>query len=160
MGFLEGLEQTAYAQWILTSANGWPLMLSLHALGLAIIVGVVFSLNLRIYGFFRGLPYTSLHGLMGIGWIGIILNIFTGISVFLTRPAGYLASNPFRVKILFIIFGIIVLVYTRKILAREAASWDAAGSAPPIATWLATAALFFWIVAVVSGRLIAYIDYS
>ncbi|HUF73971.1 MAG TPA: hypothetical protein VMR74_13860 [Gammaproteobacteria bacterium] len=160
MGFLERLEQTAYAQWILTSAVGWPLMLSLHALGLAIIVGVVFSLNLRMYGFFRVLPYTSLRGLMGIGWIGIILNIFTGVSVFLTRPVGYMASNPFRVKILCIVLGIVVLVYTRKMLAREAASWDASGAAPPIATWLATASLFFWIVAVVSGRLIAYIDYS
>jgi hypothetical protein len=160
MAFLEWLEATAYAQWILTSASGWPLMLSLHAFGLAIVVGVVFSLNLRMYGFFRTLPYTSLHGLMGIGWIGIGLNIFTGLSVFLTRPAGYLGSNPFRVKILFIVLGIVVLVYTRKMLAREAASWDAAGAAPRVATWLASASLFFWIVAVVSGRLIAYIDYS
>lgn len=160
MGFLERLAETAYAQWILTSIYGWPLMLSLHALGLAIIVGVVFSLNLRMFGFFPSLPYTSLHGLMGIGWIGIVLNIFTGLSVFLTRPVSYMASNPFRVKILFIVLGIVVLVHTRKVLARDAAGWETAGVAPPVATWLAMASLFFWIVAVVSGRLIAYVDLS
>ena len=121
MGFLTWLEETAYAQWILTSAVGWPLMLSLHALGLAIVVGTVFALNLRMHGFFRGLPYSALHNLMGIGWIGIYLNIFTGLSVFLTRPVGYMGSNPFRVKILFIILGIVVLVQTRKLLLREAA---------------------------------------
>jgi hypothetical protein len=160
MGFLTWLENTGYAQWILTSASGWALMLSIHALGLAIVVGVVFALNLRMLGLYRSLPYTSLRSLMGIGWIGIALNIFSGLSVFTTRPVQYVQSTPFIIKILFIVLGIAVLVYTRKTLAREAAGWEAAGAAPPIATWLATASLAFWIIAVVSGRLIAYIDYA
>jgi hypothetical protein len=160
MGFSEWLENTGYAQWILTSSTGWPIMLSIHAFGLAIVVGVVFALSLRMLGFYRSLPYTSLHGLLGIAWIGIYLNIFSGLSVFTTRPAQYLQSTPFIIKILFIVLGIVALVYTRKTLAREAAGWEAAGTAPANATWLALGSLAFWIIAVVSGRLIAYIDYG
>lgn len=160
MGFLTWLEENWYAQWILTSAKGWPLMLSLHAFGLAIILGVMFALNLRLLGWYRSLPYTSLHSLMGIAWIGIWINVFTGLSVFLTRPLGYLTSIPFLVKIGFIILGIVVLIYTRKTLAREAASWEAAGVAPPIAKQLGLGSLAFWILAVISGRLIAYIGYT
>lgn len=160
MGFLDWLESTAYAQWILTSATGWPLMLSIHAFGLAIILGVMFALNLRMLGLYRSLPYTSLHGLMGIAWVGIYINIFSGLSVFLTRPAEYLTSGPFLFKMFCIAVGIVILVYTRKILSREAASWEAAGSAPPIATRLAVGSLVFWILAVITGRLIAYIGYT
>ena len=37
------LENTAYSQWILTGLTGWPLVLSMHAIGLAIAVGMVFE---------------------------------------------------------------------------------------------------------------------
>ena len=82
MGFLSWLERTAYSDWIVSGLTGWPLMLSMHAVGVAIIVGVMFALNLRVFGLFRPIPLTSLHGLMAIGWIGIGLNVFSGVSLF------------------------------------------------------------------------------
>jgi hypothetical protein len=157
MAFLNWLESTGYAQWILVSSVGWPLMLSLHAFGLAIIIGVVFALNLRMLGLYRTIPYTALHGLLGIAWVGIGLNIFTGVSIFFTQASSYVTSIPFIVKITFIVLGIVNLVITRKTLAREAAGWEAAGNAPPIALWLALSSLLFWVIAVVTGRLIAYL---
>jgi hypothetical protein len=157
MAFLTWLESTAYAQWILVSSVGWPLMLSLHAFGLAIIIGVVFAMNLRLLGLYRTLPYTALHGLMGIAWIGITINVFTGLSIFFTQANSYITSLPFIIKITFIALGIANLAYTRKTLRREAAGWEAAGNAPPIALWLALSSLLFWVIAVVTGRLIAYL---
>lgn len=157
MALLTWLESTGYAQWILVSSAGWPLMLSLHAFGLAIIIGVVFSLNLRMLGLYQSLPYTALHGLLGIAWIGIALNIFTGLSIFMTQASSYVTSIPFIVKITFIVLGIANLVVTRKTLAREAAGWEAAGNAPKQALWLALSSLLFWVIALVTGRLIAYL---
>ena len=157
MGLLNSLESTSYAQWILVSAVGWPLMLSLHAFGLAIVVGVVFSLNLRILGLYDSIPFTALHGLMGIAWIGIALNIFTGFSIFMTQASSYVTNIPFLFKLLFIALGIVNLVYVRKILRREAPAWEAAGSVPQIGTMLAGSSLVLWILAVVTGRLIAYL---
>lgn len=153
---LNWLESNFYAQWILTSAWGWPIMLSLHAFGLATILGVTFALNLRLLGWYRTLPFTALHGLMGIAWIGIWLNIFSGLSVFLTRPAEYLRSTPFVLKMAFIAIGIGILVHTRKLLLREAATWGS--EAPAVVRQLAMASLGFWILAVIAGRLIAYVD--
>ena len=158
MAVLNWLESNAYAQWILTSAWGWPIMLSIHALGLAIILGVMIALNLRLLGWYRSLPLTSLHQLMGLAWIGIWLNIFSGLSVFLTRPAGYLSSTPFLLKMGFIALGIVILVHTRKVFVREAAGWGA--DATPVVRQLAMASLVFWVLAVIAGRLIAYVDVS
>ena len=156
MALLNWLESNAYAQWILTSAWGWPIMLSLHAFGLAIILGVMFAMNLRVLGWYRTLPLTSLHTLMGIAWIGIWINIFSGVSVFLTRPAEFLGSIPFLLKISCIAAGIVILVYTRKMLTQEAHTWGT--DAPPLARQLAMGSLVFWVLAVVAGRLIAYVD--
>jgi hypothetical protein len=157
MGFLTWLESTGYSEWILTSTVGWPLMLTIHAIGIAIIVGVVFSLNLRVLGFYNTIPYTSLHRLMSIAWIGIVLNIITGLSIFMTMATMYVTSLPFLVKITFIILGIANLHYMQKVLKRDAATWQSTGKVPQIGFVLAGSSLFFWIVAVVAGRMIAYI---
>ena len=157
MSFLNWLESTSYAEWILVSATGWPLMLTIHAVGLAIIVGIVFSLNLRLLGLYEAIPFTALHDLMRIAWIGIVFNVFTGLSIFTTQASSYVTSIPFLLKMLFIVLGIVNLVYTQKYLKREAGAWQAAGTAPRIAVMLAGSSLFLWVMAVVTGRLIAYL---
>src|SRR5690606_8602073 len=156
MGFLTWLESTGYSEWILVSSVGWPLMLTIHALGLAIIVGVVFSLNLRLLGMYDGIPLTSVREMLNIAWIGIAMNVVTGLSIFMTRATMYVVSVPFLIKITFIVLGIANLVYMQKVLRREAANWQQAGAVPTLGIALAGSSLLFWIVAVVTGRLIAY----
>lgn len=157
MGFLNWLESTAYSEWILVSSTGWPLMLTLHALGLATIVGIIFSLDLRMLGFYGAIPYSSMHKLLSIAWFGIALNVFTGLSIFMTQASTYIVSPPFLIKITFIILGCVNLWYMQKVLRTEAEKWDSAGAAAPVALGLAASSLVFWIIAVVTGRLIAYI---
>lgn len=157
MGFLSWLESTAYSQWIVSGLTGWPLMLSMHAVGLALVVGMMFTLNLRVFGYFKPIPFTALSGLMGIGWIGIGMNIFSGFSLFMAQATFYVTNPPFIIKITFIILGIANLHYMQKILKREAADWDAAGAAPQVGLVLAASSLLFWTIAVVTGRLIAYL---
>lgn len=157
MAFLNWLESTAYAQWILISIPGWPLMLTTHAVGLAIILGVVFGLNLRLIGFYRTIPYTALYNLMRIAWLGIALNVFSGLSIFMTQASSYVTNIPFLFKIAMIALGIVNLTITLKTLKLEAGTWQAAGAAPQKAFLLAGTSLLFWVCAVVTGRLIAYI---
>lgn len=154
---LSWMETTAYSEWIVAGLVGWPLMLSMHAIGLAIIVGIMFTLNLRMLGYFKPIPYVALNDLMAFGWIGIALNVFSGFSLFMAQATFYVTSFPFLVKITFIILGIANLYYTQKILKRDAAGWDAADAVPQISMILAGSSLAFWILAVVGGRLIAYL---
>ena len=156
MGFLSWLEQTAYSEWIVYGLTGWPLMLSMHAVGLSLIVGTAFSLNLRLLGFFKPIPISSLCGLMGIGWFGIALNVFSGVSLFMAQATFYVTSPPFLVKIIFIILGIVVLHLTQKTLKTSAGDWDS-GGVPNQGKMLALASLSFWTLATLAGRLIAYL---
>jgi hypothetical protein len=157
MEFLSWLESTAYSDWIVSGLTGWPLMLSMHAVGLAIIVGVAFTLNLRLLGLFKPIPISALHGLFSVGWIGIAINVFSGLSLFMAQATFYVTSPVFLVKITFIILGIANLHYTQKVLKRSAADWDTAGAVPQLGMILAGCSLLFWTISVVAGRLIAYL---
>ncbi|MYJ95079.1 MAG: hypothetical protein F4053_05635, partial [Proteobacteria bacterium] len=67
MGFLSWLEGTAYSEWIVAGLLGWPLMLSMHAIGLAAVVGIMFAISLRMLGLFKPIPYTGLGSLLAFG---------------------------------------------------------------------------------------------
>ena len=157
MGLLSWLESTAYSDWILTSYTGWPLMLSAHAVGLAIIVGIVFSLNLRMLGLYSAIPFSTMCRFVSVAWIGLFINLFTGLSLFMTQATTYITSLPFLVKITFIILGSVNLYYTRKIIVREAEGWESLSRPAPLAVGLAVSSFVFWTVAIVTGRLIAYL---
>lgn len=158
MGFLSWLESTAYSQWIVAGLTGWPLVLSMHAVGISIIVGVMAPLNLRLLGLFRPIPITAVRGLMSIGWIGIALNVFSGLSLFVAQATYYVTGSPaFLVKITFVILAIGNLYHMQKILKRDAASWEAAGTIPRVGVVLAGSSLAFLTMAVIAGRLIAYL---
>jgi hypothetical protein len=66
-------------------------------------------------------------------------------------------SVPFLFKIGCIIAGIVNLVYVQKLLKREAGSWQTGAALPQQGRLLAGSSLALWGLAVVTGRLIAYL---
>jgi hypothetical protein len=156
MAFLSWLESTAYAGWILFG-TGWQIMLTLHALGLATVVGTALLIDLRILGWYKPIPYTSLAELLGLAWIGIWINIFSGLSLFTSQATMYVTSVSFLLKISLVILGIINVLYLRKTLKREAATWEATRTVSAGGRRLAMISIVLWTGAVVAGRLIAYV---
>jgi hypothetical protein len=132
-------------------------MLSAHAIGLAIVVGVVLVLNLRMLGLYGTMPLTALHELMRVGWIGVALNAVTGLSLFTTGATFYVTNVPFLAKIAFVVLGCVNLAYVQKVLRRDAMAWQDAGAVPPLGRVLAASSLFLWVMAIVAGRVIAYV---
>ena len=153
---LTWLENTAYAQWILTGLTGWPLVLTMHAIGLAIAVGMIVAMNMRLLGLYTAIPMSAVYKLLAFAWIGIALNIFSGFSLFMTQASFYVTSPPFLVKITAIILGIVLLVITQKTMNQELSSWETNGVSTKGRN-LAIASITLWLLAVVTGRLIAYL---
>ena len=156
MAFLSWLESTGYVRWMLDSLVAYPFMLTVHALGLALTVGVLFIIDLRLLGLYRTIPLASLDRLLGIAWVGIGLNAFTGLSIFMTEATRYVTNVPFILKMLFVVLGSVTLVATQRTLRRNASALDARG-VPPAGRGLALGSVLFWTLAVVTGRLIAYL---
>jgi hypothetical protein len=156
MAFLSWLESTGYVRWMLGSVVAYPFMLTAHALGLALTVGVLLALDLRLLGLYRTIPLTSLDRLLGIAWVGIALNAFTGLSIFMTEATRYVTNVPFVLKMLFVVLGAVTLAAMQRLLRRHASALEA-GQVPPLGRGLAIGSALFWVMAVVTGRLIAYL---
>lgn len=156
MAFLSWLESTSYAGWILFG-TGWQIMLTLHAIGLAIVVGTVVLVDLRILGWYKPLPCAALGQLLSLAWIGIALNVFTGFSLFMSQATSYVTNVPFLLKMLLIVLGIVNLVRMSKALKEESATWDATRTVSRRGRILAITSLALWLGAVVTARLIAYL---
>jgi hypothetical protein len=132
-------------------------MLTAHALGLALTVGVLLVLDIRLLGLYPSIPLTALERLLRLAWVGIGLNTVTGIAIFVTQASTYVTSVPFVIKMVFVALGSVSVVAMQRVLKRDASGWDAAGRVPPIGRGLALGSILFWTVAVVTGRMIAYL---
>ena len=83
MGFLAWLEATGFpGEWVRSSTAGYPSMIALHALGMALMVGLSLLLDLRILGWFAGIPLQSLRRFFGLAWIGFGINFISGSALF------------------------------------------------------------------------------
>jgi hypothetical protein len=154
----EWLEETRLALWVGESLWGYPLLLSLHIVGLAMVAGIFTMLNFRLLGVLKEIEFSPLIGLFRLAWIGLIINALSGFGLFSSQATIFVTSTPFLVKIAAIIVGVIIATRILKVVRRDAGDWDAGTSLPdqPVKL-LAVASLLCWIVAIVGGRLIAYL---
>ena len=154
----EALENSTIAIWVGESLWGYPLLLGMHVVGLAIVAGIFLMLDLRILGFSKGVSYTSFPGLFRLAWFGLAINALSGTALFSSQATVFVASIPFLLKIGLITVGVICAVMIRRKLGESAADWDASGSTVTGSTRLfAVVSLLCWTGAIAAGRLIAYL---
>lgn len=158
MSILVWLEQTALAEYILISAWGYPIMIMLHSLGLAIMVGLSTILSLRILGFFQSIPFASLPLLLKVAWIGFVINFLSGGALFASQATMYIVDPVFLIKMFFVIVAAILVALMQSSIKKAPAaaegSFDVASNKDKI---FAACVLVAWTFGMVTGRLIAYL---
>ncbi|MGM0766865.1 MAG: hypothetical protein ACQEV6_02445 [Pseudomonadota bacterium] len=106
------LEQTAVATALRESVWLYPLVNAGHVLGIAMVVGGIIPLDLRLLGLWPGvslLPFWRV--LRTTVAAGLALAIVTGLLLFLTRAAEYLASPWFLSKLTLLLMALINVVF-------------------------------------------------
>jgi hypothetical protein len=156
MNVLEWLATSAYAQWV-NESWGWPLALTIHAFGVAIIVGFMAIIGLRLLGLFPTMSYSSLRTLIPWIWVSYFFQAISGFTLWMTKPDRYLRDGMFEVKFTLVIVAGIVMAIFGLMLRREAADWDAAGKVTPRARQYAIASFLLWAGVTIAGRLTAYL---
>jgi hypothetical protein len=155
---LAWLESTPFSAWERSETLlGWPLTLTIHALGTALVIGFAFIINLRLLGLFETIPYTSLKRLFPVVWAALVLQFLSGFALWMTKPTRYMADTAFLLKFLFLIIGIVLTSYLYATMKREAASWEAAGAVSSRGFKLVAPSLLVWCVVLIAGRLTAYL---
>jgi hypothetical protein len=154
---LGSLETSPFAAWVRESVWGWPLWLSVHVIGTAVVIGFVIIVNLRLLGLFETIPYTSLRRLFPVIWAAFAVQVVSGLVLWSTKPTRYVSDSAFMLKILFIVIGFALLAYFYRVLEREAAAWDVNGRVSSAGAKFIAPTLLAWCAVLVAARLTAYL---
>ena len=141
----------------------WPICEMFHFIGMALLIGTVGLLDLRILGFAKGIPIASLSRLVPLGIAGFVMNAVTGFIFIAGNPVGgpgtYVLNLALQIKIvLILIAGVNLLVFHFTGLARLTEDVSPDGSAPASAKAIAASSLILWFGVIFFGRLIMYND--
>ena len=136
------------ATWI------FPLLESLHVVALAVVVGTIFFVDLRLLGL-AGMRYrveVFTDELPPWAWGGFAVALVTGVGMFITRGAAYAANPAFLTKMgLLVVAAVNVFVLHRRILLEAPA-----GSGKARISGLVS--LLVWIGVIVAGRWTGHIN--
>ena len=156
--FLKSLETSGLATRIRDSLFLFPLIESIHVLGLAMVFGTIAIVDLRLLGMastqrsFKRMASEILKWT----WAAFALTVLTGTLMFITNASVYYHNWFFRTKMLLLMLsGINMLVFERT-AGRTIHGWDKAPSAPPAGRVVAAVSLIMWIGIIVMGRLIGF----
>jgi hypothetical protein len=152
----EWLESTALAIWISESLWGYPTMLCLHVVGLAMVAGIFIMLDLRILGAIHGCPLLVFGRMLSIAWSGFAINLISGFALFSSQATKLIHNSFFLTKLAAVLVGVLVGAYVHNTLLAAMRSCDEAASPAKPSQILAVLSLLAWLTAIVSGRLIAY----
>jgi hypothetical protein len=157
MEVLSSLEQSAFSTWLHESPSIWayPTILTLHTIGLALLVGANTVLDLRVLGVAQRLPLEGLGGSFRVMWFGFWVNALSGVALFVADATTKGSTWLFMFKLALVAVGVVLIVLTRRQVFGDSPDHP---RITPRAKLLAVASLLVWIAAITAGRLMAYIN--
>jgi hypothetical protein len=153
---LEALENSPFSVWAKASLLGWPTVLTIHVLGTALLIGLLFIINLRLLGLFDTIAYTSLRRLFPAVWSAFAVQLISGGVLWMTKATQYAVDIAFLLKLVLVVAGFILTVYLYGQMKRESNSWEA-GTASPRAFDYVVPSLLVWCGVIIAGRLTAHL---
>ncbi len=136
----------------------WPLCETLHFMGLALLVGIVGVLDLRMLGMAKELPIRPLQRLVPWAVAGFVVNMITGFLFFAGDPFQYIHNIAFGFKMLFIVLaGVNVALFYVTGLNRKVDGVEAGQDVVLGAKVVAAVSLFLWIGVMFWGRMLPFI---
>jgi hypothetical protein len=149
------IEQTALSTWLResTSVFGFYFILLFHTIGMSLVVGANAVVDLRILGVAPALPLQPLKRLFGIMWVGLGINVATGLLLLTAYPTKALTNPDFYLKLSCITLAVIIMRRMNIQVFGDSSLSEAAMvlKGKTMAKW----SLVFWIGAVGAGRLLS-----
>lgn len=151
LDLLVALESTGVGLFVSSTIWGYPIFLSLHALGMGVVVGISAMFALRVMGLAYAIPATAIAPYWRLAIAGFLVNLASGTALFMGGASSLGTNWAFYAKIGMLIVSLF-LTYS---MVRV--SIHGTGAATFGHKALATAALIAWCLTLIFGRLIGYI---
>lgn len=153
----QAIEASALGSAIAESTVAFPVIEAIHLLGLAVSVGLLLLVDLRLLGvILPQVPAAAVHQQLR-KWIitGFCVTFATGVLLFSAEAGQVIVNYAFIAHAILAILGIANALYFEIRLAPHAAQWTQ--SLPAAARLAGKLSLSAWFFVLVSGRLIPYL---
>ncbi len=147
--FLKWCAATSVAKIVAASTWSFPILETFHILGLVVLLGSVFVLNLTVLGVgVRMAGATLARQLMPWGAAGFALIVLTGIPMFMSAAPTYGTNDPFAIKMALLVTAVVVQTAIHRIPGMYAGS--------TYGRVAACLSLLCWFGVAYAGRAIAF----
>jgi hypothetical protein len=155
--FAAAVERLALVRWIATADQVYPALSALHILSLALVVGPILVVDVRLLGGFRGADLTpALPVLTRIAALGVAAAIVTGALLASVQLTKYAANPAFLLKL-----ALIAGAIANALAFRSMGSWGGrrrSAEGYVRARLHAALSLALWLGALFAGRWIAFVQ--
>jgi uncharacterized membrane protein len=127
-----------------------------HFFGYCLIFGTVFGVGLRVLGFWKSVSFAAVHRLLALGFLGVLMNVFSGMLMMLADSYRYIVNDTmFAPKMALIPIAAIAVLYFS--VSERLWNVKAGEDAPLAAKWVTAVVLLAWAGVIVCGRLLPYL---
>ena len=157
-----------FAEWLSTTSpsvfiqnhNSWviPAIQSIHIVGIGVVLGSVFMIDLRILGW-AGMDQTLRQTTSRFGpWLtgGLYLMLVTGILMVIGEPVRELVTFSFWLKMFLVAVSTVIAVAFQISLRKHEQRWEEMLIKRRSIQGLAILTFLIWLGIIILGRLIAY----
>jgi hypothetical protein len=155
---LDWLQGTGLATRIRDSLILFPLLESVHVIGLALVFGTIVIVDLRLLGVAsvaRSFQRMA-SDIMKWTWGAFALTALTGGLMFVTNATVYFHNTWFRAKIALLVLAAINVLVFELTARRTIRVWDRGRPAPPVGRAVAALSLVIWLGVIFAGRMIGF----
>ena len=154
---MQAIEGSPLARWMREALWAYPAVETIHILALAIVVGSIVIVDLRILGLSREVSVSRLSR-HALPWTvgAFVVAMMTGLLMFTAHAEDFLTNRVFALKM-----GLILAAGTNAGILhagawRTVAQWDTGVLPPARVRFSAALSIAIWIGVVACGRLLAY----
>lgn len=151
------LKATALSQWVVNTRWTWAISEALHFMGLALLIGIIGPLDLRLMGFMKRVPVAALRSLVPWAVLGFVINLVTGLLFFIGAPEQYVSNPIWWFKVLFLIVAGVNMLAFEMIQRSGTLAIGPEESTTVVFKTIGAVSLVSWLMVIYWGRMLAFL---
>ena len=154
--FFAFIEHSDLSELIRSSESlaAFPTIITIHAIGLALLAGGNAAIDLRVLGFAPGIPLRAMGRFLPLLWLAFALNAVTGTLLLIAYPTKAFTNWVFYFKLVLIVLAV-TSMYRIGATVLRAPDADQKPVVPG-AKVLALASIVLWAAIILAGRMLGY----
>lgn len=150
------VESTALHRFMVSNTAAFTVGETLHFIGLSMLFGTLFLIDMRGMGFFKRMSLIELHKLLPITIAGFLINLITGICFMAYDPGNYIGNIAFIWKMILVVVAGLNAILFEFAVFRPIKAGVPNADARVIVKLSSGASLLLWSGVLILGRLIPF----